>query len=103
MNRRITLTLNHFVGELNNNVDRLPREEFDLTDSQFLFLLHPQTSGKVGSSTLVRHTGVSTAAVSKRVSWFTSRGLVDSGQKPSGNRVLTLTLTAHGKRLATQM
>lgn len=100
---RITFTLNHLVGELNKNADRILRDEFDLTYSQFLFLLHLQASGKVSSSTLARHMGVSRAAVSKRVSWFTSRGLVDSGHAPADNRVLTLALTARGKRLTTQM
>lgn len=100
---RITFTLNHLVGELNKNADRILRDEFDLTYSQFLFLLHLRSSGKVSSSTLASHMGVSRAAVSKRVSWFTSRGLVDSGHAPSDNRVLTLALTARGKRLTTQM
>jgi DNA-binding MarR family transcriptional regulator len=100
---RITFTLNHLVGELNKNADRILRDEFGLTYSQFLFLIHLQASGKVSSSTLARHMGVSRAAVSKRVSWFTSRGLIDSGQAPSDNRVLTLALTPRGKRLTTQM
>ena len=100
---RITFTLNHLVGELNKNADRILRDEFGLTYSQFLFLLHLQASGKVSSSTLARQMGVSRAAVSKRVSWFTSRGLVDSGHAPSDNRVLTLTLTPRGKKLTTQM
>jgi DNA-binding MarR family transcriptional regulator len=100
---RITFTLNHLVGELNRNADRILRDEFGLTYSQFLFLLHLQASGKVSSSTLAKQMGVSRAAVSKRVSWFTSRGLVDSGHAPTDNRVLTLTLTPRGKRLTTQM
>ena len=100
---RITFTLNHLVGELNKNADRILRDEFGLTYSQFLFLLHLQASGKVSSSTLARQMGVSRAAVSKRVSWFTSRGLVDTGHAPSDNRVLTLALTPRGKRLTTQM
>ena len=100
---RITFTLNHLVGELNKNADRILRDEFGLTYSQFLFLLHLQASGKVSSSTLARQMGVSRAAVSKRVSWFTSRGLIDSGHAPSDNRVLTLALTPRGKKLTTQM
>lgn len=100
---RITFTLNHLVGELNHNADRILRDEFGLTYSQFLFLLHLQALGKVSSSTLARNMGVSRAAVSKRVSWFTSRGLVDSGPAPSDQRVLTLALTNRGKALTAQM
>lgn len=100
---RITFTLNHLVGELNKRADRILRDEFGLTYSQFLFLLHLQVSGRVSSSALARNMGVSRAAVSKRVSWFTSRGLVDSGQAPSDQRVLTLAVTSRGKALAAQM
>lgn len=100
---RITFTLNHVVGELNRNADRILREEFGLTYSQFLFLLHLETCGTVSSSVLARNMGVSRAAVSKRVMWFTSRGLVDSGQAHSDQRLVTLAITARGKELVQQM
>ncbi len=100
---RVTFTLNHVVGELNKNADRILREGFGLTYSQFLFLVHLDFAGTVSSSVLAKNMGVSRAAVSKRVSWFTSRGLVRSGHTPSDNRVLTLALTSQGKRLVAQM
>ena len=100
---RVTFTLNHVVGELNKNADRILREEFGLTYSQFLFLVHLDSAGTVSSSVLAKNMGVSRAAVSKRVSWFTSRDLVRSGHTPSDNRVLTLALTSQGKRLVSQM
>jgi DNA-binding MarR family transcriptional regulator len=100
---RVTFTLNHVVGELNKNADRILREEFGLTYSQFLFLVHLDSAGTVSSSVLAKNMGVSRAAVSKRVSWFTSRDLVRSGHTPSDNRVLTLALTSQGKRLVAQM
>jgi DNA-binding MarR family transcriptional regulator len=101
--RRVTFTLNHLVGELNRNADRILREEFGLTYSQFLFLLHLDSSGTVSSSVLARNMGVSRAAVSKRISWFTTRGLVRSGHTHSDNRVLTLSVTTQGKTLVAQM
>lgn len=100
---RITFTLNQLVGELNRQADRILRDEFDLTYSQFLFLVHLRSAGTVSSSVLARSLGVSRAAVSKRVSWFTSRGLVDSGQAPSDQRLLTLRITPRGAGLVDRM
>jgi DNA-binding MarR family transcriptional regulator len=100
---RVTFTLNHLVGELNRNADRILRDEFGLTYSQFLFLLHLDSAGTVSSSVLARNMGVSRAAVSKRISWFTSRGLVRSGQARDDNRVLTLSVTPEGRRLVQEM
>jgi DNA-binding MarR family transcriptional regulator len=99
----VTFTLNHLVGELNRNADRILREEFGLTYSQFLFLLHLDSSGTVSSSVLARNMGVSRAAVSKRIPWFTSRGLLRSGQTQHDNRVLTLSVTPEGKRVVQEM
>mgnify|MGYP000226216469 CR=1 FL=1 len=102
-NHRVTFTLNHLVGELNKSADRILREEFGLTYSQFLFLVHLGSGGTVSSSVLAKNLGVSRAAVSKRVSWFTSRGLVRSGHISFDSRVLTLALTSKGTRLVAQM
>ena len=100
---RVTFTLNRLVGEMNNNADSFLRKEFGLTYSQFLFLVHLDSAGTVSSSVLAKNMGVSRAAVSKRISWFTSRGLVRAGHTPSDNRVLTLSATSKGKRLVAQM
>lgn len=100
---RITFTLNHLVSDLNRNADRILREEFGLTYSQFLFLLHLESCGTVSSSVLARNMGVSRAAVSKRVAWFTSRGLVDSGQARGDQRLVTLAITSRGRKLVRQM
>lgn len=100
---RITFTLNHLVSELNKNADRLLRQEFGLTYSQFLFLVQLNSSGPVTSSQLARTMGVSRAAVSKRLGWFTSRGLVEVGHTGADNRVVTLRITAHGRELTVQM
>lgn len=100
---RITFTLNYLVSELNRSADRILREEFGLTYSQFLFLVHLESCGTVSSSVLARNMGVSRAAVSKRVMWFTSRGLVDSGNAHSDQRLVTLAITARGRKLVQQM
>jgi DNA-binding MarR family transcriptional regulator len=100
---RITFTLNHLVGVLNSNADRILRDECGLTYSQFLFLLHLESCGTVSSSVLARNMGVSRAAVSKRVSWFTSRGLINSGQQHSDQRLVTLAITGRGRKLVAKM
>lgn len=100
---RVTFTLNHLVNELNKHADRILRREFALTYSQFLFLLHVNASGPVPSGALATQLGVSRAAVSKRMSWFVSRGLVSSGGDRSDSRVVTLAITSAGKHLVTEM
>jgi DNA-binding MarR family transcriptional regulator len=100
---RVTFTLNHVVNELNKHADRILRREFGLTYSQFLFLLHVRASGPVPSGALATQMGVSRAAVSKRMSWFVSRGLITSGGDRSDSRVVTLAITPAGKRLVTEM
>jgi DNA-binding MarR family transcriptional regulator len=100
---RVTFILNHVVNELNKHADRILRREFGLTYSQFLFLLHLNASGPVPSGALATQMGVSRAAVSKRMSWFASRGLITSGGDRSDSRVVTLAITPAGWRLVTDM
>lgn len=100
---RVTFTLNHVVNQLNTHADRILRRDFGLTYSQFLFLLHVNASGPVASGALATHMGVSRAAVSKRMSWFVSRGLITSGGDRSDSRVVTLAITPAGGRVLTDM
>ena len=102
-NDRVTFTLNHVVNELNRKADRILRTQFGLTYSQFLFLLHVRALGPVTASGLARSMGVSRAAVSKRIPWFGSRGLVSLGGDRSDSRVVTLEATKTGADLVTQM
>ncbi|MDR9396004.1 MarR family winged helix-turn-helix transcriptional regulator [Pontimonas sp.] len=100
---RVTFTLNHLVGEINRSADRILRERFGLTYSQFLFLVTLDSTGQVPSSVLAHELGVSRAAVSKRTSWFESRGLASSQPSAVDYRVVELSITAEGHRLAIQM
>lgn len=100
---RVTFTLNHLVGEINRSADRILRERYRLTYSQFLFLVTLDSTGQVPSSVLAQELGVSRAAVSKRTSWFESRGLVRSQPSAVDYRVVELSVTAEGHRLAIEM
>lgn len=95
---RVTFTLNRLVSVLNSHADAILRARFDMTFSQFLFLV------SLGDSTLsltdlARRLEVSTAAVSKRVGWFEERGLVKTLHDPHNARKVLLSLTAQGGRL----
>lgn len=97
-NSRITFTLNEVVSALNSHADAILRSGFELTFSQFLFLL----SLRDGPKTLTEaanYQGVSVAAISKRIDWFEERGLVASSVDPKRGRKDSLKLTTKGKNL----
>jgi DNA-binding MarR family transcriptional regulator len=99
---RITFTLNELVYVLNSTADRLLRANFDLTYSQFLFLVTLMSQDKPTPSYLAECLGVSRAAVSQRLSWFQERNLVMVSRVSGNERNLSLELTRKGELLATQ-
>jgi DNA-binding MarR family transcriptional regulator len=99
---RITFTLNELVYVLNSTADRLLRSNFDLTYSQFLFLVTLMGQRKPTPSYLAECLGVSRAAVSQRLSWFQDRNLVKVSKVSGNERNLSLELTRRGELLATQ-
>jgi DNA-binding MarR family transcriptional regulator len=103
MNRsRITFTLNELVYVLNSTADRLLRANFELTYSQFLFLVTLMRQDKPTPSFLAECLGVSRAAVSQRLSWFQERNLVRVSRVSGNEKNLSLELTRKGELLATQ-
>lgn len=99
---RITFTLNEFVYVLNSTADRLLRANFELTYSQFLFLVTLMRQDKPTPSFLAECLGVSRAAVSQRLSWFQERNLVRVSRVSGNEKNLSLELTRKGELLATQ-
>jgi len=103
MNRsRITFTLNELVYVLNSTADRLLRANFELTYSQFLFLVTLMSLDKPTPSYFAECLGVSRAAVSQRLSWFQERNLVKVSRVSGNEKNLSLELTRKGEMLATQ-
>jgi DNA-binding MarR family transcriptional regulator len=103
MNRtRITFTLNELVYVLNSTADRLLRANFELTYSQFLFLVTLMSQDKPTPSYLAECLGVSRAAVSQRLSWFQERNLVRVSRVFGNEKNLALELTGKGELLATR-
>ena len=101
MNRtRITFTLNELVYVLNSTADRLLRANFELTYSQFLFLVTLMSQDKPTPSYLAECLGVSRAAVSQRLSWFQERNLVRVSRVSGNEKNLALELTRKGELLA---
>ena len=103
MNRsRITFTLNELVYVLNSTADRLLRANFEITYSQFLFLVTLMSQNNPTPSYLAECLGVSRAAVSQRLSWFQERNLVKISRVSGNDKNLSLALTRKGETLATQ-
>jgi DNA-binding MarR family transcriptional regulator len=99
---RVTFTLNELVYVLNSEADRLLRANFELTYSQFLFLVTLMSQDKPTPSYLAECLGVSRAAVSQRLSWFQERNLVNVSRVSGNEKNLSLELTRKGELLATQ-
>jgi len=99
---RVTFTLNELVYVLNSAADRLLRANFELTYSQFLFLVTLKSQDKPTASYLAECLGVSRAAVSQRLSWFQERDLVRVSRVSGNEKNLSLELTRKGELLATQ-
>jgi len=103
MNRsRITFTLNELVYVLNSTADRLLRANFEITYSQFLFMVTLMSQTNPTPSYLAECLGVSRAAVSQRLSWFQERNLVKISRVSGNDKNLSLALTRKGESLATQ-
>jgi len=103
MNRsRITFTLNELVYVLNSAADRLLRANFEITYSQFLFMVTLMSQSNPTPSYLAECLGVSRAAVSQRLSWFQERNLVKISKVSGNDKNLSLALTRKGETLAAE-
>ena len=99
---RITFTLNELVYVLNSTADRLLRANFEITYSQFLFMVTLMSQTNPTPSYLAECLGVSRAAVSQRLSWFQVRNLVKISKVSGNDKNLSLALTRKGETLAAQ-
>ena len=99
---RITFTLNELVYVLNSTADRLLRANFELTYSQFLFMVTLMSQTNPTPSYLAECLGVSRAAVSQRLSWFQERNLVKISKVSGNDKNLSLALTRKGETLAAE-
>jgi DNA-binding MarR family transcriptional regulator len=99
---RITFTLNELVYVLNSTADRLLRVNFELTYSQFLFMVTLMSQTNPTPSYLAECLGVSRAAVSQRLSWFQERNLLKISKVSGNDKNLSLALTRKGETLTTQ-
>ena len=103
MNRsRITFTLNELVYVLNSTADRLLRANFEITYSQFMFMVTLMSQTNPTPSYLAECLGVSRAAVSQRLSWFQERNLVKISKASGNDKNLSLALTRKGETLAAE-
>ena len=99
---RITFTLNELVYVLNSTADRLLRANFEITYSQFLFMVTLMSQTNPTPSYLAECLGVSRAAVSQRLSWFQERNLVKISKVSGNDKNLSLALTRKGETLTSQ-
>lgn len=94
--------MNELVFVLNSTADRLLRANFEITYSQFLFMVTLMRQTNPTSSYLAECLGVSRAAVSQRLSWFQERNLVKISRVSGNDKNLSLALTRKGETLTTQ-
>lgn len=99
---RITFSLNEVVSVLNSSADRLLRENFKITYSQFLFLINIQSLNNPTPSQLAGCLQVSRAAVSQRLEWFEAHDLIRVSKVADNDKNLSLQLTRKGALLATK-
>jgi DNA-binding MarR family transcriptional regulator len=97
---RISFLLNDLVREMNGHADALLRSNFDLTHSQFVFLLVLREIGETDVTRLAQALGVTKGAVSKRLGWFTERHLVATHQLPDDAKRVMISLTRQGQTLS---
>lgn len=95
---KITFTLNRLVSVLNSHADAILRARYDMTFSQFLFLVALRP-GPLSMTGLGASLDVTTAAVSKRAPWFEERKLIRIHSDPRHGRKQLLSLTSKGQRL----
>lgn len=91
--------MNRLVNALNSAADRILREQFRLTFSQFQFLAVLEACGTISSRAFAERLGVSPAAISKRLSWFEQRNLIHTGTITHDRRTVTVTISEQGNAL----
>ena len=98
--QRISFLLNNLVREMNGQADALLRRKFELTYSQFVFLLIIGENDEVDVTRLALALGVTKGAVSKRLAWFIERGLVSTRQIQGDAKRVVISLSKKGAALA---
>ena len=96
---RISFLLNDVVREMNQQADGLLRQKYEITYSQFLFLLMVQDTENCDVTRLAGSLGVTRGAVSKRLHWFIDRELVTTHKLANDEKRLMISLTESGARL----
>lgn len=98
--QRISFLLNNLVREINGQADALLRRKFELTYSQFVFLLIIGENDEVDVTRLALALGVTKGAVSKRLAWFIERGFVSTRQIQGDAKRVVISLSQKGAALA---
>lgn len=98
--KRISFLLNALVKEMNSQADSLLRARYSITYSQFLFLQVLAEATQLDVTRLAEALGVTKAAVSKRLEWFTERQLVMTTHDPQNGKRVLISLTPQGELLA---
>jgi DNA-binding MarR family transcriptional regulator len=98
--KRISFLLNTLVKEMNTQADSLVRANYSITYSQFLFLQVLAEAQQLDVTPLSPALGVTKAAASKRLEWFTERQLVFTAHDQQNGKRVLVSLTAHGQSSA---
>ena len=99
MSDKITFTLHELVAEVDAHADRILRERYAVTGSQFVALAVLADVEPTDITRLAFCLGVSKAAVSKRVPGLVEAGWVTTRSEPGQGRRVILELTDTAREL----
>ena len=102
MSDKITFTLHELIAEIDAHADRILRERYGITGSQFIALAVLADEEPTDITTLAHCLGVTKAAVSKRVPSLVEAGWVTTRSAPGQGRRVILELTDTARELVAQ-
>jgi DNA-binding MarR family transcriptional regulator len=86
-----------------NHVDQKLMDEFNLSQSEYLFFYSLDNCKAISSSELSKHMGLSASRVSRVVDKLVINGFLDRNIDSSDRRAITLCLTSKGQEIKSRI
>lgn len=98
----VVVRLHKIVFILDRRAHQLVRDRLGLAYSQFMIVMALKHRGRISQAGLAESSGLTAAAISRKVNGLVIKGLVRDQINPRNRRQHVLTLTPAGQRAATQ-
>ncbi len=98
----VVVRLHKIVFLLDRRAHLLVRRRLGLTYSQFMIVMALKHRGQVSQNVLAEASGLTAAAISRKISGLAAKGIVRFQINPANRREHVLTLTSTGTRAAAQ-